>query len=70
MKQLTARQRNKLLGRVCGNCASAGPTTDRRCVLCTHPKVEVPMQNQMNWYRKTKGGCAFWAPGKEANGEG
>ena len=56
------RLENKARGRVCGNCASTYPTTDPKRVACMHPMVRKPDQNEMNWYRKTKGGCSFWEP--------
>ena len=68
---VTSRQRNKSLGRTCGNCSAARGTTDGRWVYCAHPNVCKQGQNQMNWYRKSKGGCAFWSSEthNEENGE-
>ena len=54
------RLANKAIGRICGNCAHTCPTAYEKMVACEHPRVAKPNQNQMNWYRKNKGGCVFW----------
>lgn len=54
------RERNKLLNRLCGNCAYAEHIYYENMVACEYPKVAKPHQNERNWYRKNKGGCVFW----------
>lgn len=60
--KVSFRECNKAFGRTCGNCGTTHATTDGSKVFCTHPRVMKPGQNEMNWYRKNKGGCRFWTP--------
>lgn len=54
------RERNKALGRFCGNCGHGVDTADNRYVYCEEIGKDCNCLGGRCWYRKKKGGCAKW----------
>lgn len=54
------RDRNKALGRLCGNCGNGVDTSDPKYVHCMEVAKNCNCKGERCWYRRKKGGCAKW----------